>query len=104
MPDAKGKLTTDELARTADWIKLHWDKGGLCPVSGHNAWTVGDTMISTTAYTGTGISLGGSVYPMILVICNGCGYTRFLNALVAGIVPRETTTTPPEEAVEPGPA
>lgn len=90
MPDHQGKLTPQEIDRVILWIRTYWDKGGLCPVSGHNNWTVGPTLIATTPYTVAGephIGLSGSSFPMVLVICTACGYTRFLNALIAGVVP-----------------
>jgi hypothetical protein len=42
------------------------------------------------AFAGGGIVIGGraAVYPLLVVTCTRCGFSVFVNALVAGILPR----------------
>lgn len=35
------------------------------------------------------ITLGGKMIPIIVVVCNNCGYTMFFNAFTAGAITRK---------------
>ena len=50
---------------------------------GNNNWTVGKDLVTAVRISETGgIELGGSVMPLIAVICNHCGNVIFINPLV----------------------
>ena len=88
MPDDKGKLTQEERETARKWLKAEW-KSWACPFSGHTNWELGDTLVQTTAFAGGGLVVGGPVYPMIIIICSGCGNTVLINAIKAGVVSKE---------------
>lgn len=85
MPDNQGRLTTEEQTKVQGWLKENW-KNWACPYSGHTHWEIGQTIVQAVAFTGGGLSIGGPVYPLIVVTCSGCGNTVFINAIKAGIV------------------
>lgn len=37
-----------------------------------------------------GMTVGGTIYPCVMLICNHCGMTRFHNAVVIGAFPAST--------------
>jgi|ERR1700681_1685818 len=86
MPDNNGKLSPKEIEQFRSWLNQTWGSDRACPVSGHTDWELGDVMVMTTAYARSGILFGGSTYPLLVVICSGCGYTAFLNAIKVGLV------------------
>jgi len=85
MPDSQGNLTEEEKKKAQEWIRDKW-KNFACPYSGHTEWDIGETIAQATAFQGGGLSIGGRVYPLIVVTCRGCGNTVFINAIKAGIV------------------
>lgn len=85
MPDPKGKLSDEEKQFIADWLDKNWTKSRECPVSGHNSWTIADHLVVPMNYrwheAGGGTLLSGEVYPQAMVICTGCGYSVYFNAV-----------------------
>lgn len=58
-----------------------------CPACKHNEWSVSDTVYEVREFHGGMTVIGpGSVVPVIVVTCEYCGYTRFFNAIILGIV------------------
>ena len=89
-------LTPEEMAKARAWVKARWTNGD-CPFHGPTNWVLGDTMASPNSYAPSGqVSAGGKVYPLIVFTCSICGYTVFVNGLIAGIVP-VTEAMPPLE-------
>ena len=87
MSGSDGKLTAEETDKFQAWINEKWHGSKICPVSGHNDWVLGDRLVAPPSIVHGKVALGGSVYPQIMMICRGCGYTIYFNAVLAGIVP-----------------
>jgi hypothetical protein len=87
MPDSQGVLTPEERVKVSEWLKVHWKQPLICPVSGHNEWALADHVVQPLINSGAGIMLGGSSYPQVMVVCRGCGYTVYFNAIMIGIFP-----------------
>ena len=87
MPDNQGKLTQEEKEKAQAWLKERW-KNWACPYSGHTNWELGEFVVQAVRFTGGGLSVGGPVYPLLVLTCSGCGNTIFVNAIKAGIVER----------------
>lgn len=54
-----------------------------CPMCGQNNWNIGEEM-QTMVRVGEdkSIQLGGTITPVIIMTCNECGNTLFINPLV----------------------
>jgi hypothetical protein len=74
-------VNEQELARYQEWIKEKW-KHGPCPVCKTSNWRVADNPGMLPADVPASV-LGP--FPFVLVYCSNCGYTLFINSLVAGI-------------------
>jgi predicted nucleic-acid-binding Zn-ribbon protein len=68
------------------WISDHWHGSSECPVCGANDWLVSDKLLEIREYRKGNIDSAGEILPLIATTCGGCGYTVFLNAIVAGII------------------
>ena len=104
MPDENGLLTEEERKKVKQYIErvwTHWE----CPFSGHTDWGLGPMVVQTMTYVGSGglVIGGGQTYPLVVLVCSGCGYTVFVNAIQAGVVEKKETAIP-EEAKESGDA
>ena len=76
-----------------DKLIKFWDEKipdmGVCPLCKKSQWSVSDTLWEVREFFQGGLKVGSPVYPVIIVTCNNCGNTYFLNAIVAGIVKPE---------------
>lgn len=103
MPDEQGLLTDAERERASAWLEKTW-RTWACPFSGHTDWDLGETIVQPQKHIpGAAMVIGGGpVYPLLLLTCLGCGYTIFVNALLAGVFERdERVELKPGEAKEP---
>ena len=103
-PPPRSRLTAEQLAKAQQWLRTRWPNGN-CPFHGPTQWQVGDILVQTMIYAeGGGIILGGGpVYPLLLITCTQCGYTVFVNAIVAGVIAQDTASpntgsTPAEDS------
>jgi len=89
MPDAKG-LTDDERMKIKKWFEDKWKEPVICPICKGDTWILADDIVTPVIYGEKGPILGGATYPQVMVVCNKCGLTLYLNALIMGIVrPKE---------------
>lgn len=65
-----------------------WPKSP-CEVCGARSWSISENVVSPLTLKEGGIQLGGVTYPSVLLICQRCGNTKFLNALVIGALDPE---------------
>ena len=68
------------------WLNKHWHGNRLCPVCGHNSWTVSDELVEIRPFKGGAMVLGGALFPLMVVTCTTCGHTLLFNAVVVGLV------------------
>jgi hypothetical protein len=81
-------LTPEQIGKVQDWFRSKWTKELACPVSGDTKWIVAERLVCAPLYTKEGTFLVSDVsYPMVMVVCSGCGYARFFSAAMIGIVP-----------------
>jgi predicted nucleic-acid-binding Zn-ribbon protein len=100
VPDASGKLTAAEKQLAIDWINRHWrGRSQACPICGNTNWTLADHLVQpTTVGAQNALILGGTSYPVVMIISPTCGYTMLFNAVIMGLVPQaHPPTVPPEE-------
>ena len=89
MPDEFGKLTQEEKDKLATRLTELGKLGNpQCPICGGAEWLIGDHLVMpSTMGKGGGVVFGGFGYPHVMLISQGCGYTRFVNAVIAGVLP-----------------
>ena len=57
-----------------------------CPLCGNNKWTIGDHIVAPVILGNKAdIRIGGPTYPQAMLICQKCGHTFYLSAIMAGI-------------------
>ena len=85
-----GTLLTDEQrAKLEAHLDGKWSNATRCPVCGRDdKWGTGDRLwhVKEAAIP---IAVDGPRMPLAAVICNNCGYTFFMNALLCGLVTEE---------------
>lgn len=68
------------------WLEKEWPKENRkCDICNVEAWNMSPHLTMNPAYA-KGYVVGGSVYPKITLICQNCGYVKYINAVIAGIV------------------
>jgi predicted nucleic-acid-binding Zn-ribbon protein len=67
---------------------------GACPSCGSTNWAYDDRIFEIREYTGGGLVVGSgaSIAPYLTIACQNCGYTRFFNVIVAGLMRPDGTT------------
>ena len=91
MPDEKGKLTADETKKAFSWLKLKL-RVRTCPMCGEEDFGLSES-IYAMPLSGSGAINLSECAPAIAMLCSNCGYMRFFNALMAGVVKQQP---PPE--------
>lgn len=86
MPDANGKLTPADKQKVVDWLNKK-GKTANCPVCQANSWMVGDDLINAMLFAGNNVIIGGPTYPMAILVCTNCAYTRHFMAVPIGLLP-----------------
>ena len=93
MPKNEQKLTGEELQKIDDWIKAHCKEPFHCQFCGQSEFQVQATAGIVPLFGG-GVTMLGSGYPAVVVICSNCGNMLFLNAVTIGVVPAREEDTP----------
>jgi hypothetical protein len=92
---AIGLLSQEQQQAAQAWLQEHWTIA-ICPFHGPTNWSIGATLVGTVTFANGGIVMGGGpLYPLLPVTCSVCGYTVFINALIAGLVSRPEPPTDP---------
>lgn len=72
-----------------------------CALCGKVEWELSDRIYELREFSGGGLLVGGSIYPVIAMTCRVCGTAVLLNAIVLGLIDREAPvpqTTPAEQS------
>jgi hypothetical protein len=84
------QLSPEEKAAAEAWFnaKMAHQSAG-CPMCRTKNWTLLDHFVSPNNFTpGGGVMLGGNAYPHFMLACSNCGNTQFINAILAGVIPK----------------
>jgi hypothetical protein len=69
-----------------EWIAKNWRADFSCPVCRSTQWTIIEHKLEFRPFVGGGLVMGGPTYPHVAIMSVPCGYTVFINALVAGVL------------------
>lgn len=88
------KRRNDESAKAMEWLASHWTQPRNCPICDGLQWGVGQAL-ELREFNSGDIVIGGDsqVTPITAVVCQTCGYTFFMNAIISGAVPSEPNHT-----------
>lgn len=97
-PGEYSKLTSAQKDAVHQWLEKNWTQTKACPISGHSNWLVADHLVSPPVVSPPTNSLSAAAmvppmgslfteYPQVMVVCRGCGYTIYFNAVAIGIIP-----------------
>ena len=73
--------------RGMDWLNGKWNTPKGCPICKQNNWGVSESLALLPRLIKDAMDAPNLVYPVFLVTCGTCGYTMFINALIAGLLP-----------------
>ncbi|WP_139015778.1 hypothetical protein [Ensifer aridi] len=59
---------------------------GKCPVCSQRNWGLLDHLLHVPIYHGGSLVVGGPTYPHVGLICQNCGNTQLINAVVSGVL------------------
>ncbi len=86
MAENGSKLTKEQFEQFQKWLEKKSHGELFCPICGVKKWIVGEHIVAPPVQTpGGGMIIGGASYPLASIICSNCGFTRFFNALIAGV-------------------
>ena len=74
-----------QMEQMIQWLKEKWGEDRPCPMCGSPDWVVDAVGGVPQLSRKTGLNLE-SGFPIVPVSCTNCGFTAFMNALIAGIV------------------
>lgn len=77
-----------DVQEVQDALNRVWSTG-KCPFSGHEDWTIVSELVEIKPFQRGGLTIGGNVYPAVMVACNGCGYIALFSAVVLGLTTKE---------------
>ena len=75
----------ENLQSIQDWTNKHF-KNKKCPNCNNNQWIIPRELLELRPFTGGSLIVGGTVCPLLTLICDDCGHTLLFNAIVAGLV------------------
>lgn len=94
--DTEGKLSKDEKERIKAWVEAK-SKTAECPVCGNTNWIIGDHIVQPVTNGSGRVLLGGAAYPQVMLVSTECGYTRYFNAILMGLVAMDSKESSPED-------
>ena len=81
-------LNKDQVNLLFEWLEKNWGKDPKCPHCGGTDWTATSKIFELSQFLSKGPN-ENKVFPVIPVICTKCGYTAFVNPVIAKIIPQE---------------
>ena len=66
-------------------LEKHWETAPRCPLCENSKWLIG-SIHELKDYHNGDLVIGGPITPVLSLVCDKCGGTQFVNALIFGIV------------------
>lgn len=90
---SSGSMTDAQKAKIVAWLIEKWGKGNpqgipRCEKCNHPqmTWSVGQDIITALIFANGSVNVGGTLYPVISIMCSNCGNTHYVNAIISGII------------------
>lgn len=75
--------------KALDWLEHQWLKSNRkCEICSSEEWSISEELIAPPILNHS-VMLGGTTYPQFMIICNKCGNTKYINAVISGILKNE---------------
>ena len=68
-----------------EYLKEKW-QGAACPMCRQSKWMVKEKVFELREFSEGNLLVGGSVMPILPVICANCGNTILVNAITGGLI------------------
>lgn len=91
----EGKLTGEQIRKARQWLVSKCPEF-KCPLCGSKAVEVHERVVELRTFNLGKLVIGGDVFPNILVICEQCGCSTLINAIMAGVIDPSSEKTPSE--------
>jgi hypothetical protein len=80
-------ITDAQRSLIADWLRIKSPTTPLCPLHGETKWIVGKYFAGIPVKDAEEARVhAGPFYPYVTFVCERCGYTMFINAVVMGLL------------------
>jgi len=80
------KLNPEQSKQFLEFINSKWKPSRKCEVCDQETWGITDVIFELREFSGGPVYFGGVTQPVIPIVCNTCGNTKFINAIKAGIL------------------
>jgi hypothetical protein len=80
-------------SKAIEHLRTKW-AGRPCPMCGVNNWSVQDSTYQLLEFNQGTLVVGGPVIPIVPVVCNNCGNTILVNAIIAGLLTTQSGGNP----------
>jgi hypothetical protein len=98
--DAKPGLTPEQQVEIMKRISEKWRGPRECPICGTNKWEMARDVVTPWPMLGMGMGINAAaptVYPVVQLACENCGFTHSFNLVVLGLLPRVYSPIEPFE-------
>jgi hypothetical protein len=92
-----GWLSAEQQEAARKWLDEKWTRWD-CPFHGDTTWGLGSVIHGAQAWVPKGGKNIGKSYPVVVLTCNTCGYSVFINAITMGIIPPDPPDVPVQDA------
>lgn len=74
--------------KALQWLEEKWPlEKRKCEICDNYDWNISQHIIAPAVFSNNfSLSVGGETYPQFMVLCNNCGNTKYINAVISGIV------------------
>lgn len=80
------RLVEHRKQQVMNWLNKKWPMAQKCPICQRREWSFSGTIHELREFHKGDFIVGGSVFPVVPIVCNFCGYTLFFNALKLDLV------------------
>jgi hypothetical protein len=84
------QLSKTQQEKIINRISSLWKQPKNCEICGTANWSVVDRIYQIMEFSAGNLMLGGPIIPFVVLSCNTCGNTHFLNAISLKVVDATT--------------
>ncbi|PIZ04435.1 MAG: hypothetical protein COY58_04165 [Gammaproteobacteria bacterium CG_4_10_14_0_8_um_filter_38_16] len=79
------KIDDEKLKKLSESLREKW-KNRVCPMCQSGNWIIQENCFELREFNGGNLVIGGTVIPIVPIVCNNCSNTVFINAILSGVV------------------